>query len=174
MVLTPGNYGADFLAESGLIPSDIGIVKCSNFIGEALDRAAEAGIRQLILVGHLGKLVKVAGGVMNTHSRWADCRMEILCAHAALCGAGQETARALMGSATTDAGLDILAEAGLLDRTMDRPAVRPSRHTWSGGRGASCRCGGVLFTNTRGLLGMTGTAKEILNIWNAKEEHFTP
>ena len=56
---------------------------------------------------------------MNTHSRWADCRMEILCAHAALCGAGQETARALMGSATTDAGLDILAEAGLLDRTMD-------------------------------------------------------
>ena len=59
-----------------------------------------------------------AGGVMNTHSRWADCRMEILCAHAALCGAGQETARALMGSATTDAGLDILAEAGLLDRTL--------------------------------------------------------
>lgn len=93
VVLTPGNYGADFLAESGLIPSDIRIVKCSNFIGEALDRAAEAGIRQLILVGHLGKLVKVAGGVMNTHSRWADCRMEILCAHAALCGAGQETAR---------------------------------------------------------------------------------
>ncbi len=66
VVLTPGNYGADFLAESGLIPSDIRIVKCSNFIGEALDRAAEAGIRQLILVGHLGKLVKVAGGVMNT------------------------------------------------------------------------------------------------------------
>ena len=173
MVLTPGNYGADFLAESGLIPSDIGIVKCSNFIGEALDRAAEAGIRQLILVGHLGKLVKVAGGVMNTHSRWADCRMEILCAHAALCGAGQETARALMGSATTDAGLDILAEAGLLDRTMDSLLSALQAHL-ERRAGTSCRCGGVLFTNTRGLLGMTGTAKEILNIWNAKEEHFTP
>ena len=173
VVLTPGNYGADFLAESGLITSDIRIVKCSNFIGEALDRAAEAGIRQLILVGHLGKLVKVAGGVMNTHSRWADCRMEILCAHAALCGAGQETARALMGSATTDAGLDILAEAGLLDRTMDSllSALQAHRERRAG---TSCRCGGVLFTNTRGLLGMTGTAKEILNIWRAKEEHFTP
>lgn len=173
MVLTPGNYGADFLAESGLIPSDIRIVKCSNFIGEALDRAAEAGIRQLILVGHLGKLVKVAGGVMNTHSRWADCRMEILCAHAALCGAGQETARALMGSATTDAGLDILAEAGLLDRTMDSLLSALQAHL-ERRAGTSCRCGGVLFTNTRGLLGMTGTAKEILNIWRAKEEHFTP
>lgn len=173
VVLTPGNYGADFLAESGLIPSDIGIVKCSNFIGEALDRAAEAGIRQLILVGHLGKLVKVAGGVMNTHSRWADCRMEILCAHAALCGAGQETARALMGSATTDAGLDILAEAGLLDRTMDSLLSALQAHL-ERRAGTSCRCGGVLFTNTRGLLGMTGTAKEILNIWRAKEEHFTP
>ena len=173
VVLTPGNYGADFLAESVLIPSDIRIVKCSNFIGEALDRAAEAGIRQLILVGHLGKLVKVAGGVMNTHSRWADCRMEILCAHAALCGAGQETARALMGSATTDAGLDILAEAGLLDRTMDSLLSALQAHL-ERRAGASCRCGGVLFTNTRGLLGMTGTAKEILNIWNAKEEHFTP
>ena len=172
-MLTPGNYGADFLAESGLITSDIRIVKCSNFIGEALDRAAEAGIRQLILVGHLGKLVKVAGGVMNTHSRWADCRMEILCAHAALCGAGQETARALMGSATTDAGLDILAEAGLLDRTMDSLLSALQAHL-ERRAGTSCRCGGVLFTNTRGLLGMTGTAKEILNIWRAKEEHFTP
>ena len=157
MVLTPGNYGADFLAESVLIPSDIKIVKCSNFIGEALDRAAEAGIRQLILVGHLGKLVKVAGGVMNTHSRWADCRMEILCAHAALCGAG----------------LDILAEAGLLDRTMDSLLSALQAHL-ERRAGTSCRCGGVLFTNTRGLLGMTGTAKEILNIWRAKEEHFTP
>ena len=117
--------------------------------------------------------MKVAGGVMNTHSRWADCRMEILCAHAALCGAGQETARALMGSATTDAGLDILAEAGLLDRTMDSLLSALQAHL-ERRAGTSCRCGGVLFTNTRGLLGMTGTAKEILNIWRAKEEHFTP
>lgn len=62
---------------------------------------------------------------MNTHSRWADCRMEILCAHAALCGAGQETARALMGSAHTDAGLDILAEARPAGPDHGQPAVRP-------------------------------------------------
>ncbi len=119
VVLTPGNYGADFLAESGLIPSDIRIVKCSNFIGEALDRAAGGGDQAADPGGPSGQAGEGGGGVMNTHSRWADCRMEILCAHAAPVRAGQETARALMGSATTDAGLDILAEAGLLDRTMD-------------------------------------------------------
>ena len=174
MVLTPGNYGMEFLARGGVaLPAGVPVVRCSNFIGEALDGAGAEGFSSVLLVGHIGKLVKLAGGIMNTHSRWADCRMEILCAHAALCGAGQETARALMGSATTDAGLDILAEAGLLDRTMDSLLSALQAHL-ERRAGTSCRCGGVLFTNTRGLLGMTGTAKEILNIWRAKEEHFTP
>ena len=174
LVLTPGNYGMEFLTRGGVsLPREIPVVRCSNFIGEALDGAGAEGFASVLLVGHIGKLVKLAGGIMNTHSRWADCRMEILCAHAALCGAGQETARALMGSATTDAGLDILAEAGLLDRTMDSLLSALQAHL-ERRAGTSCRCGGVLFTNTRGLLGMTGTAKEILNIWRAKEEHFTP
>ena len=63
------------------------MVKCSNFLGEALDIAATQRFKRVLLVGHIGKLVKVAGGIMNTHSRYADCRAELFCAHAALCGA---------------------------------------------------------------------------------------
>ena len=55
---------------------------------------------RLLLVGHVGKLVKVAGGIMNTHSRYADCRTELFCAHAAQCGAQTEVCRALMEAAT--------------------------------------------------------------------------
>ena len=53
-------------------------MKCSNFIGDSIDMAAETGYQGLVLVGHIGKLIKVAGGIMNTHSKWADCRMELL------------------------------------------------------------------------------------------------
>ena len=96
MVLTPGNYGMEFLARGGVaLPAGVPVVRCSNFIGEALDGAGAEGFSSVLLVGHIGKLVKLAGGIMNTHSRWADGRAELFCAHAALCGADRDTARAL-------------------------------------------------------------------------------
>src|SRR5699024_2973541 len=82
LILTPGNYGADFLAAQGLDGLGVPVVRCSNFIGDALDIAAAQRFEQVLLAGHLGKLVKVAGGIMNTHSRQADCRTELFCAHA--------------------------------------------------------------------------------------------
>ena len=57
-------------------------VKCSNFIGASIDMAADLGFEEMLLTGHIGKLVKLAGGIMNTHSREADCRMELLAAAA--------------------------------------------------------------------------------------------
>ena len=35
------------------------------------------GLKGILFVAHIGKFVKVAGGIMNTHSREADARMEI-------------------------------------------------------------------------------------------------
>ena len=55
---------------------NIPVVKTSNFIGDTMDMAAASKFEQVVLVGHIGKLVKLAGGVMNTHSRTADCRTE--------------------------------------------------------------------------------------------------
>ena len=85
LILAPGNYGLDYLHERYPELHAIPVVKTSNFIGDTLDMAAAARFEEVLLVGHVGKLVKVAGGIMNTHSHTADCRTELFCTHAALC-----------------------------------------------------------------------------------------
>ena len=87
VLLTPGNYGSDFIRDSlGIDPRNA--VQVSNFIGDALDMCKELDFRGAVLIGHIGKLVKIAGGMMNTHSKYGDCRLEILAAHAAAAGGG--------------------------------------------------------------------------------------
>lgn len=120
-VVTPGNYGADFLEKN--YGCDMGrSIKCSNFIGETIDMAVEQGFRQMLLVGHIGKLIKVAGGIMNTHSREADSRMELLAAFALREGAGERAALKVLNSATTQEALPILGECGKLRGIMERVA----------------------------------------------------
>lgn len=165
LILTPGNYGADFLHANGLDSLGVPVVKCSNFIGDALDMAAAAGIETLLLVGHMGKLVKLAGGVMNTHSRWADCRTELICAHAAACGAGQDFCTALLAAPTTDACLELLDKAGLREAVLQRLVAAMAGHVQRRA-GENCRAGIMMFSNQYGLLGLSDTAKEILAQWN--------
>lgn len=164
LILTPGNYGTDFLHAQGWDARGVPVVKCSNFLGEALDCAAVEGIEQLLLVGHIGKLIKVAGGIMNTHSRYADCRTELFCAHAAVCGAGTEICRALMEAATADACLEILDHAGVREAVMDSILAAIQRHL-EHRIGENCRIGAVIFSNQYGLLGTTPPAKEMLQQW---------
>ena len=108
LILAPGNYGLDYLHETYPQFAAIPVVKTSNFIGDTLDMAATTHFEQVLLVGHVGKLCKLAGGIMNTHSHTADCRTELFCTHAALCGADREVCTALYNAATTDACLEIL------------------------------------------------------------------
>lgn len=164
LILTPGNYGTDFLHAQGWDKRGVPVVKCSNFLGEALDCAAVEGVKQLLLVGHIGKLVKVAGGIMNTHSRYADCRTELFCAHAALCGADTETCRALMQAATADACLTILEKANLREQVLASLLGATQSHL-ERRLGDGCRIGAVLFSNQFGLLGATQPAKEMLQQW---------
>lgn len=165
LILTPGNYGADFLHANGLDALGVPVVKCSNFIGDALDMAAAEGIETLLLAGHMGKLVKLAGGVMNTHSRWADCRTELICAHAAVCGAGQELCAALLAAPTTDACLELLDKAGKREAVLQRIVAAMAGHVQRRA-GENCRAGVLMFSNQYGLLGLSDTAKEILAQWN--------
>ena len=166
LVLTPGNYGLDFLKGGTLsLPGRIPVVRCSNFVGEALDSARLEGFREVLLVGHIGKFVKLAGGIFNTHSRWADGRAELFCAHAALYGADRETAQALMDSATADRCLEILAEKHLREPVLSSLLSAIQRHL-DRRAGEDLQTGAVLFSNQYGLLGMTRGAKEILDTWN--------
>ena len=164
LILAPGNYGLDYLAAHYPELREIPIVKISNFIGQALDMAAAEQFGEVLLVGHVGKLVKLAGGIMNTHSKQADCRTELFCAHAALCGADTVTCRALMDAATTDTCLDILDAAGLKITVMASLLHAVQLHLDRRVAGAFT-VGAVLFSNQSGPLGQTTQAKILLQSW---------
>lgn len=165
LILTPGHYGELFLQQdASFLTEKRPVVKCSNFIGDALDLAALYKFRQVLLVGHMGKLIKLAGGIMNTHSRYADGRMELICAHAAVCGASRDICRTLMQAATTDACLELLESTGLRDAVLQSLLMAIDRHLSRRAQGAF-QVGAMLFSNVYGLLGQTEQAKEIITSW---------
>ena len=164
LVLAPGNYGLDYLASALPQFERFPVVKTSNFIGDTLDMAATAKFEEVLLVGHVGKLVKLAAGVMNTHSHTADGRAEVFCAHAALCGARREVCAALMDAATTDACLDILDGAQLRGPVLESILAAIQMHL-DRRAGGAFRVGAVLFSNQHGPLGETKTAKELMQEW---------
>ncbi|MBQ8970811.1 MAG: cobalt-precorrin-5B (C(1))-methyltransferase [Lachnospiraceae bacterium] len=116
-----GTTDQSIISESVLDLRDYSLVVCSNFIGEALDEAIADGFTDVLLIGHAGKLVKLAGGIMNTHSRMADCRMELICAHAAIQGAGAELCKRIMETSTTEAAFSLIREESeeLLQRVLN-------------------------------------------------------
>ena len=164
LVLAPGNYGLDYLASALPQFERFPVVKTSNFIGDTLDMAATAKFEEVLLVGHVGKLCKLAAGVMNTHSHTADGRAEVFCAHAALCGARREVCTALMDAATTDACLDILDGAQLRAPVLESILAAIQMHL-DRRAGGAFRVGAVLFSNQHGPLGETCIAKELMKEW---------
>ena len=164
LILAPGNYGLDYLHEKMPALKNVPVVKTSNFIGDTMDMAAASKFEQVVLVGHIGKLVKLAGGVMNTHSRTADCRTELLCAHAALCGVSRDVCAALMNAATTDACMEILDKAEMREPVLTSLLDAIQLHLDRRAAGA-LGVGAVLFSNQYGPLGQTRTAKELLDEW---------
>lgn len=161
LLVVPGNYGLAYARdELGLATEQA--ITCSNYIGAVIDEAALLGFASLLLVGHLGKLVKVAGGIMNTHSRVADCRMEVLAAHAALAGASRQTIAALMEAPTTDAVLDLLDGEGLLEAAMGTLVERLGQQLAHRAAGR-LQVEAIVFSQLRGLLGMTAGAPELLS-----------
>ena len=117
IAVTPGNYGLDFMKEAFAYDLDKS-VKCSNFIGNTIDMAAETGFCGMLLTGHIGKLIKVSGGIMNTHSKEGDCRMELLAAAALKSGGSKMQALEILEAVTTEEGIRILQEGGNLQKTM--------------------------------------------------------
>ncbi|MDE7275191.1 MAG: cobalt-precorrin-5B (C(1))-methyltransferase CbiD [Lachnospiraceae bacterium] len=153
VAVSPGNYGLDFMKRTYGYDLDRS-VKCSNFIGQTIDMAVELGFQKMLLTGHIGKLIKVAGGIMNTHSREADCRMELLTAFfIRVCDTQVSAQRAceILACATTEEAVQMLEVCGKLQTVMAHVAERICHHMEYRARGkmkADC----VLFANERGEL----------------------
>ena len=159
----PGNMGERFLSSYleregiGKIPA----VVCSNFVGRTLDIAGELGFSGLLLAGHLGKLVKLGCGIMNTHSKEGDGRMETLVACALRAGAGTGTLKRIQEANTTEQALEELKAAGILKETM---GALLERMDWYMRRRVpeTLETGILVFDAAGTLLGATENARDLL------------
>lgn len=168
LAVAPGNYGEAFLREEMGLSMDA-FVKCSNFVGETFSMLKEEGVRQALFAGHLGKLIKVAGGVMNTHSKYGDRRMEILAdclaetwnseekrsGRSALNRRREEVIGQILSMNTTDQAAEFLSAQGLLASVMKTvtgriKSVLESRF--------QIETEVIVFSGSAGILGMTAGA----------------
>lgn len=159
IIVTPGNYGEDFLNNTLKLDRNK-MVKCSNFVGETIDMAYEFSLTGMLLVGHIGKFVKLGSGIMNTHSKMADGRMEILVSCGLLAGAERILLKAILNCVTTDEALDLLNKAGLLKAVMDILIDKIEYHVEHRAY-PGLDVGVILYSNTYGLLGKTKKAEEL-------------
>lgn len=161
MLVTPGNYGADYLREHMELPFEKNI-KCSNYVGETIDMAVDMGVKGILFISHIGKFVKVAAGIMNTHSHSADARMEVLCSNAIRAGGDLACARSILQCNTTDEALRVLDENHILKETMkeitDRIQFYLDHRSYQ-----QILLGAVIFSNEYGYLGQTANAAELID-----------
>lgn len=153
VLLTPGNYGAEFIRDNLKIDPKTA-VQVSNFIGDAIDICRELGFRGVLLIGHIGKLVKLGGNMMNTHSRYGDCRLPILTAMAAAEGLPANRAAQMLGCVSCDDGLRILREEAILEPTMVR-LLEAIRCNIQYRAGEKMEMGCATFSKEYGILGIT-------------------
>ena len=160
MLVTPGNYGADYLREHMELPFEKNI-KCSNYVGETIDMAVDMDVKGILFISHIGKFVKVAAGIMNTHSHSADARMEVLCSNAIRAGGDLACARSILQCNTTDEALRVLDENHILKETMkevtDRIQFYLDHRSYQ-----QILLGAVIFSNEYGYLGQTANAAELI------------
>ncbi|MBR1623344.1 MAG: cobalamin biosynthesis protein CbiD [Pseudobutyrivibrio sp.] len=159
-IVSPGNYGLKFMADTFDYDLDKS-VKCSNFIGETVDMVCSLGFEGMLLTGHIGKLIKVAGGIMNTHSHEADSRMEILASAALRAGADAAIARQILACLNTEEALHIIEYAGLLQSTMDIALEKILFYLDFRAQGKiKLEC--ILYSNEFGLLAKSAGAMKML------------
>lgn len=160
--VSPGNYGLNFMKET--YGYDLNrSVKCSNYVGDTVDMVREMDFRGMLLTGHIGKLIKVSGGIMNTHSKEGDARMELLAAGVIRAGGSMDTLRGILNCRVTEEALGIIqTESPALLRTsmesvMDRILYYLRKRA---GEELPVEC--ILYSNEFGLLAASPGAMDML------------
>jgi cobalt-precorrin-5B (C1)-methyltransferase len=162
VLLTPGNYGAEFIKKDLGIDAEIA-VQTSNFIGDSLDFCRELGFKKALLIGHIGKLVKLAGNMMNTHSKYGDCRMEILAAHAGAAGADAELIQKILACVACDEAVRLMREADpALEKRALHGVTKKAHENLTHRAGDEMTIEMIMFSKEYGILGETENAREYL------------
>ena len=161
ILAVPGNYGQRYV-EQQLGLRGAPIVEVSNYIGEAIDLAVSYGATDFLLVGNVGKLVKLAAGIMNTHSRVADGRWEIFAAHLALCGGTRAQVAAMREATTTEEMLTRLEAMGLRVPVMASIMGEIEAHMAHRIRG-QMNFGVIVYSERFGRVGETAGAARLLD-----------
>jgi len=167
LLLTIGNYSENFLKKEMPFSLEKSVM-CSNFVGEAIDMALEFGFESVLIVGHIGKLVKLGAGIMNMHSSQADGRMDVLITCGVLAGADIQILKKIYDCVTVDDALQILEQSGFRSQTMDILMEHAGFYLNAKVK-SSIKIGAVMFSNKFGVIGKTEMAETI--IAEIKEEY---
>lgn len=156
LLLTLGNYSQSFIQRNMPFALDH-CVTCSNFIGEAIDAALEYGFERILIIGHIGKMVKLGAGIMNTHSAQADGRMEVLVTCGLLAGAVPDTLKKITECVTADAAISLLRNSGVCEKAMEILGRR-AEYYLSAKVKSTVPIGAVMFSDKYGILVETPSA----------------
>lgn len=159
IILVPGNYGRDIVQDYYQLNKKY-IMKTSNFIGFMLEKCVEYSIKKVLMIGHIGKFVKLAGGIFHTHSKVADARIEILAANLALLGADMKVIEEVFHCVTTEAALEIIDARGyqkVYEVLCNQAEKRCKQHVYG-----QLEVGVVMFAMNQRILGVGCEAQKLL------------
>ena len=157
IMLTPGNYGLDYIRKNNL--DENMAVRTSNFIGYMLDKSLEYGVENILFVGHAGKMTKVAAGVYQTHSKYGDGRLETIAAIAGIFGYGKEVMGKILDSTTTDEAISYIEDKRyeIYEMICERAAEKCRARVFG-----DVNVETVIFTNEYGFLGKSKNAHKLM------------
>ncbi|WP_209279999.1 cobalt-precorrin-5B (C(1))-methyltransferase CbiD [Levilactobacillus yiduensis] len=165
IILTPGNYGEDFLTQTMKIPVTQQ-VQMSNFVGYVLKEAQRLGFEHVLMVGDLGKMIKVSAGIFSTHSKDADARAEVMVANLALLGAPVDLLKQVYACLTTISMIDLINQQGyqaVYQEIVDKIKLRSEKLLAH--RKPTVTIDAVIFSRSTGLLASSKPLKEIEAEW---------
>lgn len=111
-ILVLGYVGERFCKERFNIKED-SVIKIGDHIGFMLKECSRKKINEALLIGHIGKLIKVTNGQFNTHCDYGDKRLESIVRYAKSCKAANDTIKKILSQKTVEAAIPILKESGL-------------------------------------------------------------
>ncbi|SHJ04996.1 cobalt-precorrin 5B C1-methyltransferase [Geosporobacter subterraneus DSM 17957] len=159
VILVPGNHGRDLAYACYGISKDK-VIKTSNFVGFMLEKCVEYGVRKVLMIGHIGKFVKLAAGIFHTHSKVADARIEILAGNLALLGAPQSLITELFDCVTTEAALSLIEDNGyesVYEILCDKAEEKSAQHVYN-----QLEVGVIMFSMDKRILGVGKKGKKML------------